>query len=94
MGYIIILLGIFLVFLFILSAVFAILKKKRNMIKKKAKAAANEFFWNGFIQSSNLTYMKSFVSFALASKMLSNSEHVSFDASSLVTMLLGAQLII
>lgn len=94
MGYIIILIGILLLFLFIVSAVFAVMKSKRRMIEKKAKAAAKGFFWNGFIQSSNLTYLKSFVSFALATKLLSGSEDFKFDASSLVTILLGSQLVI
>lgn len=94
MGYFIILLGIFIVFLFILSAIFTVFKAKRHVIKKKGKAAAKAFFWNGAIQSTNLTYLKSFVSFALATKMLSSSKNLQFDASSLVTILLGALLII
>ena len=94
MGYIIILLGIFLVFVLILGVVFWALKNKRDLIKKKIKAAKKQFFWNGFIQSSNLTYLKSFVSFALALKLLSTSEHLRFDASLLVTILLGSQLLI
>ena len=94
MGYIIILLGILLVFILIVGAIFAVLRSKRDMIKKKARYAAKAFFWNGFIQSTNLTYLKSFVSFALATKLLSSSVHIKFDASSLVTLLLGSQLII
>ena len=94
MGYIIILLSVFLVFVLILGVVFQVLKNKRDLIKRKIKAAKKQFFWNGFIKSTNLTYLKSFVSFALASKLLSTSEDLRFDASLLVTILLGSQLLI
>ena len=65
MTYFIILIGILLAFMFIVFGIYIILKKKRDMIRKKAEAAAKDFFWNGFIQSAILTYLKSFVSFAL-----------------------------
>ena len=94
MGYIIILMGLLLVFSLIMGLIFAILKSKRRIIKKKVKAAAKAFFWNGFVQTLNLTYLKSFVSFALATKLIASSVHFQFDVSLVVTILLGSLLII
>jgi hypothetical protein len=94
MGYYIILLGIFLLFMAIVGIVFFVLKSKREMIKKKVRKGAKDFFWNGFFQSTSLTYLKSFVSFGLATKLLGGSKDFTFNASSLVTILLGSQLII
>jgi hypothetical protein len=46
------------------------IKKYRRKITKKLRKSAREFFWNGFIRSTNLTYLKSFISMMLALKII------------------------
>ena len=48
----------------------AIIPKFRRKIKKKLRGVKKGFMWNGYIRSTLFTYMKQFVSFALASTIV------------------------
>ena len=66
-------------------------KKYRRPIYKKVRKAARDYFWNGFIRSTSLTYLKSFVAMILSLKLLNMK---GIDPSIIVTLLILLQLLI
>lgn len=83
--YFIILILVAFIFL-VLGTIYAVAKKYRRPIYKKLRKAANDFFWNGFIRSTSLSYLKSFVAVALAIKLVAAKGHA--DPSIMVTILI------
>ena len=58
----------------VVMLIVAIVPSVRRKILKKLKKVKKDFVWNGYIRSTLFTYMKQFVSFALASTIVDFSD--------------------
>lgn len=71
------------------------IKKLQSKILKKAKSVRNAFMWNGLIRTLNLTYLKQFVNFALATQIIKfDNQDPQSSISSSLTIIIGFQLIL
>ena len=66
MFFFLLILSIFLITIGILLLGMLIFRKYRRRIEKKLRGIMKDTFFNGIIRSLNMTYLKSFVAFALA----------------------------
>ena len=65
-------------------------KTLRVKIVKKAKSVRNAFMWNGLIRTMNLTYLKQFVNFALATQIIKfDDQDPQGSISSSLTIVIG-----
>ena len=92
-----IMLGVFAFAIVVLLVMMTVFVKYRRKIEKKLRGIMRDMLFNGIIRSLNMTYLKSFVAFSLATSILEMnfSDHESSEnAVSVVTLASGAHLAI
>ena len=78
----------------VLLCVSALIKSIRSKILDKLKAIKDQMIWSGIIKSIMLTYLKNFVTFFLAVKLLLDESHTPEASIIITTILTGLPLVL